>query len=159
MGRRSGKRVGPNHGWSSTRILALFCFLLSLLIRTTLLLPYIFHFIFKIFLAIMTIAGYIIHYFEQDLPIELLNWTGHIFIPIINTLLLHCHSFFYRILLIPVYFWNLFWHPMVNQSLIWFKIQMEMDNWSFTINKNIAIDGENVHNQFHDEYGDKNCIG
>ncbi len=38
-GRCSGKRVGPNHGWSSSRILALFCFLLLLPIRITLLLP------------------------------------------------------------------------------------------------------------------------
>jgi hypothetical protein len=59
----------------------------------------------------MTIAGYIIHYFGQDLPIELLHWKGYIFIPIISTTLLHCHSFFYGIVSIPVYYWNLFWHP------------------------------------------------
>ncbi len=35
---------------------------------------------------------------------------------------------------------------------------MEMYNWSFTINENIAINRENAHNQFHDEYGDENHV-
>jgi hypothetical protein len=107
----------------------------------------------------MTISGYIIHYFEQDIPIELLHWTGYIFIPIISTTLLHCHSFFYRILLIQAYFWNFFCIPTVNQSLICFNIQMEMDDWPFTIDKNIAIDGENIHDQFQDGYGNENNVG
>ncbi len=100
----------------------------------TLLLPHTFYFIFKISLAIMTIAGYIIHYFEQDLPIQLLHWMGYIIIPIISTTLLHCHSFFYGILLIPVYFWNLLWHPSG-----WWIIDMLQDpygnGWLVIYNK------------------------
>ncbi len=48
---------------------------------------------------------------------------------------------------------------MVYQSLICFKVQMEMDDWSFTINKNIAINEEKVHDQFHDGYGNENHVG
>ncbi len=34
-----------------------------------------------------------------------------------------------------------------------------MDDWPFTIDKNIAIDGENIHDQFQDGYGNENNVG
>jgi hypothetical protein len=74
---------------------------------------------------------------------------GYIFIPIISTTLLHCHPFFYEILSIPVYFWNLLWHPN-GQSIIG-MLQDPNGNGQLVIyNKQ-----EHCH---HDGYGNKNRI-
>ena len=111
LGRSPGKRVGPNHGWSSTRILATFCFLLLLPIRMTLLLPNLFHSIIKISLTGILFTVHVLKYFEQDLPIELLGWIRYIFIPLIAALLGGFIGFIYELFLVPLYFWNLLWHP------------------------------------------------
>ncbi len=92
-------------------MLALFFFLLPLPIQMTLLSPNIYYFIFKTFLTAMNIAGYTLRYLEQDFPIERLYSMGCFFIPIISATLIGCYSFFHKIFLIPVYFWNLLWHP------------------------------------------------
>jgi hypothetical protein len=83
----------------------------------TLLLPKSSYFILKTFATMMNIANYAFRYFEQDFPTELLCWMGYIFIPIITTMILGCSSFIYGIFSVPIYFWNLIWHPN-SQSVI-----------------------------------------
>ncbi len=77
----------------------------------TLLLPNLSCFIFKIFLIGISFAGYVLKYFEQDFSIELLGWLRYIFIPHIVALLYGFIGFIHALLLVPLYFWNLLWHP------------------------------------------------
>jgi hypothetical protein len=77
----------------------------------TLLLPNLFHFIIKISLTGILFAAHVLKYFEQDFPIELLGWLRYIFIPLIAALLHGFIGFIYELLLVPLYFWNVLWHP------------------------------------------------
>jgi hypothetical protein len=69
------------------------------------------YFIFKTFTTMLNIADYTFRYFKKDFPTEFLCWMGYIFVPIITATLLSCSSFIHEILSVPVYFWNLLWHP------------------------------------------------
>jgi hypothetical protein len=111
LGGCSGKQVGPNHRWSSTRILAFFCFLLSLPIQMTLLFPKLSYFIIKTSFAATNFIGYFFKYLEQDFPIELFGWLGYICIPSLTAILQGYIAFTQGIFLVPLYFWNLLWHP------------------------------------------------
>ncbi len=59
----------------------------------------------------MNITDYALRYFEQDFPTELLCWMGYIFIQIITSMILGYSSFIHGIFWVPIYFWNLVWHP------------------------------------------------
>ncbi len=111
LGGCSGKRVGPNYGWSSTRILALFCFLLSLPIWLTLILPTILILITKLAFATIDSFGCIIRYLEQYLPFEILMWLGYTMIPHIIAILHGFIAFIQGLFSVPLYFWTLLWHP------------------------------------------------
>jgi hypothetical protein len=68
------KQVGPNHGWSSTWILATFCFFLLLLVQMTLVLPTILYSTIKTFIKIVDATAYAAEYIEQDLSGKLISW-------------------------------------------------------------------------------------
>ncbi len=77
----------------------------------TLLISNILHISFKTFITLMSIAACIIKYIEQDLPVEILSWLAYLFIPFVGWIDLSLHSFTPGILLIPIHFWTLLWHP------------------------------------------------
>ena len=77
----------------------------------TLLLPNLFYFIIRTSLAAVIFAGHVFKYLEQDFPIEIFGWLGYIFIPYITVFTQGCITFIHGVLLVPLYFWNLFWHP------------------------------------------------
>ncbi len=101
------KKVGLNHGWSSTWILATFCFLSLLPIWMTLLLPTIFLSTIKL---LVNTASQTVHYVEHDFPDELLSWLSYLFYPAISSMLSNLHIAISGIMAIPIYFWTLFWH-------------------------------------------------
>ncbi len=112
MARCSGNQVGPDHGWSSTKVLAMLCFLFLLPIQMTLrLLPKIFYFILKTSAALLIHADIGFKYLDQDFPIEFFGWIQHIFGPSFAPMIGSGVSIIYGILSIPIYFLNLFWHP------------------------------------------------
>jgi hypothetical protein len=78
---------------------------------TLLLLPNIFHFILKTFATLLAISDIGFRYLEQDFPIEFFGWIQYIFAPTLYFTVESCASFLYGILSIPIYFWNLIWHP------------------------------------------------
>ncbi len=107
----------------------------------------------------MNIADYAFGYFEQDFPTELLCWMGYIFIPIITTMILGCSSFIYEIFSVPIYFWNLIWHPK-SQSVIDILQNSEGNGRLIPYNNNIiATAGENELVLYQDGYGDENHAG
>jgi hypothetical protein len=108
---RPGKRVGPNHEWSSTWILATSCFLLSPPIQMTLHLPTILHTTIKIFIAFMDTASYAGKYIKHDFPLKLMTWLSYPFIPAIGSMLSSCSLLFCGLPLIPIYSWKLLFHP------------------------------------------------
>ncbi len=77
----------------------------------TLLLPTLFYFIIKASLTGIIFVGHALKYLEQDFLVELLGWLGYIFISYISAFIQGCIAFICGILLIPLYFWNLLWHP------------------------------------------------
>jgi hypothetical protein len=87
----------------------------------TLLLPKISYFTFKTFATMFNIADYAFRYQEHVFPNEFLCWIGCIFIPIITTTLSGYCFLIHGIFSIPIYFWNLLWHP--NGRLIYEMLQ------------------------------------
>ena len=77
----------------------------------TLLLPNLFYLVIKTSLAGILLAGHVIKYLEQEFPMELFGWLGYILIPHIAALLQGYIRFICGILLVPLYFWKLLWHP------------------------------------------------
>jgi hypothetical protein len=77
----------------------------------TLLLPNLFYFIIKTSLAAMVFIGHVIKNLEQDFPVELFGWLGYIFIPYITAILQGYIVFIRGLFSVPLYFWNLLWHP------------------------------------------------
>ena len=77
----------------------------------TLLLPNLSCLIIKTSLAGILLAGHVIKYLEQEFPIELFGWLGYILIPHVTALLQGYIGFIRGILSVPLYFWNLLWHP------------------------------------------------
>jgi hypothetical protein len=77
----------------------------------TLLLPKLSYFIIKTSFAPMNFIGYFFKYLEQDFPVELFGWLGYIFIPSLTAILQGYIAFTQGIFLVPLYFWNLLWHP------------------------------------------------
>jgi hypothetical protein len=77
----------------------------------TLLLPNLSCFIIKTFLSGILFVGRVIKYLEQEFPIKLFSWLGYIFIPPIMALLQGYIGFIRGLISIPLYFWNLLWHP------------------------------------------------
>ncbi len=57
----------------------------------------------------MNAIDYIVKYLGQDFPMELFGWLGYIFIHFITRILYGYFAFVQGIL--PLYCWNLFWHP------------------------------------------------
>ncbi len=106
----------------------------------------------------MAISGYIIHYLNK------ISQSNFYIGRDASSFQSSAQHYFIVIHFSRRYFWFQFTFGifygilMVDQSLICFKIQMKMDDWSFTINKYIAIDGENIHDQFHYWYGDENHV-
>jgi hypothetical protein len=92
-------------------ILALFCFLLSLPIRMTLILPTILILITKLAFTTIDSFGCIIRYLEQDLPFEILTWLGYTTIPHIIAILYGLIAFIQGLFSVQLYFWTLLWHP------------------------------------------------
>jgi hypothetical protein len=94
------------------KVLAMLCFLFLLPIQMTLLLlPKIFYFILKTSAALLIHADIGFKYLDQDFPIEFIGWIQYIFGPSFAFMIGSGVSFIYGILSIPIYFWNLFWHP------------------------------------------------
>jgi hypothetical protein len=83
----------------------------------TLFLPQLSYLIIKISLSAMNTINCIVKYLEHDFPDEFFCWLGYIFIPFITATLHGYSTFIHGILLVPLYFWNLFWHPN-GQSII-----------------------------------------
>jgi len=77
----------------------------------TLLLPTIFYSTIEILIEIMDVAAYTTEYTEQEFPDGLFGWFGYILIPPITATLVNCFAFLHGIVLVPIYFWNLVWHP------------------------------------------------
>lgn len=77
----------------------------------TLLWPNLSCFIIKISLAGILFAVHVLKYIEQEFPIELFGWLGYIFIPHITALLQSYIGFIQGVISVPLYFWNLLWHP------------------------------------------------
>jgi hypothetical protein len=77
----------------------------------TLLLPKLSYLIIKTSLAATNFIGHVFKYLEQVFPVELFGWLGYIFIPYIAAILQGYIAFIQGILLVPLYFWNLLWHP------------------------------------------------
>ena len=77
----------------------------------TLLLPTIFYVTIKILLKIMDVAAYTAEYVEQELPGEIFGWLGYTLIPPITATLVNGSAFLHGIVSVPIYFWNLVWHP------------------------------------------------
>ncbi len=66
---------------------------------------------FKTFITFMNTTAWITKYIEQDLPVKILSWLAYLFNTIIEWIVIFCHSFTCTILLIPIYFWKILWHP------------------------------------------------
>jgi hypothetical protein len=77
----------------------------------TLLLPQLSYLIIKISFAATNVIDYVVKYLGQDFPMELFGWLGYIFIPFIIHILCGCFAFIQGMFLVPLYFWNLIWHP------------------------------------------------
>ena len=77
----------------------------------TLLLPNLSCFIIKTSLTGIFFLDQAIKYWEQEFPIELFGWLQYIFIPYIAALLQGYLGFICGLFLVPLYFWNLLWHP------------------------------------------------
>jgi hypothetical protein len=78
----------------------------------TLLLPNLSCFIIKTSLSgTLFFLVQVIKYLEQEFPIELFGWLQYIFIPHIATLLQGYIGFIRGLFSVPLYFWNLLWHP------------------------------------------------
>ncbi len=82
-----------------------------------LLLPQLSYLIIKIFLSAMNTINCVVKYLEHDFPVEFFCWLGYIFIPFITATLRSYSTFIHGLLLVPLYSWNLFWHPN-SQSII-----------------------------------------
>ncbi len=77
----------------------------------TLLIPNVLCITFKTFITFMNTAARITKYIKQDLPVKILSWLAYLFNPIIELIVIFCHSFTCTILSIPIYSWKLLWHP------------------------------------------------
>ena len=121
----------------------------------TLLLPNIFYFVCKTFVITLNITECVFKYLDQDFSTEFFGWIGYTLIPLIVTTIGHASSFIHDILSIPIYFWNLLWHPN-GHSIIDMQQKPEGNECFILLKKHIFIDGENKLDPCHDGCGNKN---